>query len=88
MPTRKITFAMSSLTGKTIVFTGTLSMPRKEATSAAEAAGAKVAGSVSKSTSILVAGPGAGAKEDKARGMGVEGMSALNATTLSVTCLL
>ena len=61
-----------SLTGKTIVFTGTLTMKRADATKAAEAAGAKVGSSVTKNTSILVAGPGAGAKEDDAKAKGVE----------------
>jgi len=61
-----------SLSGKTIVFTGTLTMKRADATKAAEAAGAKVSGSVSKNTSILVAGPGAGAKEADAKAKGVE----------------
>ena len=61
-----------SLSGKTIVFTGTLSMKRADATKAAEAAGAKVGGSVTKNTHILVAGPGAGAKEEDAKAKGVE----------------
>ena len=61
-----------SLSGKTIYFTGTLSTPRAEATKSAESAGATVAGSVTKKVDILVAGPGAGAKADKAAAMGVE----------------
>lgn len=48
-----------SLVGKTVVFTGTLSMSRSEATAAAKAVGAKVAGSVSSVTDIVVAGPDA-----------------------------
>eukprot|EP01050_Picozoa_sp_SAG11_P018036 SAG11_NODE_2671_length_3110_cov_3.724012_5_plen_128_part_01 len=52
-----------SLRGKTIVFTGTLQMKRDDAKAAAEAAGAKVAGSVSKTTDILVCGAGVGAKK-------------------------
>lgn len=61
-----------SLSGKTIVFTGTLTMKRADATKAAEAAGAKVSGSVSGNTDILVAGPGAGAKEAQAKAKGVD----------------
>ena len=61
-----------SLNGKTICFTGTLSMKRTDATKAAEAAGAKVSGSVTNATSILVAGPGAGAKAAQAQAKGVE----------------
>ena len=61
-----------SLTGKTIVFTGTLTMKRADATKAAEAAGAKVGSSVTKNTNILIAGAGAGAKKDEAKAKGVE----------------
>jgi hypothetical protein len=50
------------LEGKTIVFTGALTMKRAEATAKAKAAGAKVTNSVSGSTDILIAGPGAGQK--------------------------
>ena len=61
------------LSGQTVVITGTLpTLSRTKATATVEAAGGRVTGSVSKSTTFLVAGEEAGSKLEKARSLGVE----------------
>ena len=68
--------AQGALTGKTVVITGTLSgITREEAGERLAAAGAKIAGSVSKRTDFLVVGESAGSKLDRAKALGVPAVS-------------
>src|SRR3546814_12343362 len=66
----------SPVSGLTIVFTGSLAtMTRDEAKAKAESLGAKASGSVSPKTNLVVYGPGAGAKLEKAHSLGIKTMT-------------
>ncbi len=68
----KVIAADSVLTGKNILFTGTLSKPRQEFEKMAEDAGAKLLSAVSKNLNYLVVGEKAGSKLEKAQKLGVQ----------------
>jgi DNA ligase (NAD+) len=75
-PERKVAPTGGALLGKTVVLTGTLpSLSRTQATALLEAAGAKVSGSVSKKTDLVVAGADAGSKLEKATSLGIRVIS-------------
>ena len=64
--------ASGALNGKTVVITGSLSLPRDEIKRRLEAQGAKVTGSVSKNTDLLIAGADPGGKLSRAQDLGIE----------------
>lgn len=68
---RPIAPVASGLAGKTVVITGTLSLPRAHFERVVESMGGKVSGSVSKKTDYVLAGAEAGSKLDKANALGV-----------------
>lgn len=65
----------TSLAGEVVVFTGTLAMARQEAKQLAMAAGARVTGTITGKTTILVAGENAGSKLKKAEKLGIRVVS-------------
>ena len=71
MPHSPLPVAGGAFTGKTFVFTGTLSIPREDAERRVRALGGKTTSSVSKGTDYVVIGEKAGSKADKARKLGV-----------------
>jgi hypothetical protein len=69
---KSITYMPKLLTGKVVVFTGKLTMPRAEATAMAERSGATVTSTVTKATNVVVVGADTGSKLDKALAKGIE----------------
>lgn len=81
---KKVETIDSPISGKTLVFTGTLqSMSRQEAKVRAEKLGAKVSGSVSKKTDYVIVGADAGSKAKKAQELGVKVMTEVDWIELS-----
>ena len=74
-PVEEVSGKGSSLAGETMVFTGTLEMPRQKAKELAMKAGAKVTSSITGKTTLLVAGKNAGSKLKKAEKLGVRVIS-------------
>ncbi|MGH2500474.1 MAG: BRCT domain-containing protein, partial [Candidatus Limnocylindria bacterium] len=73
LPAAPVARAAGPLAGKAVVFTGTLERRRREeAEELVRSLGGRTAGSVSAKTDLLVAGPGAGAKLEKATQLGVK----------------
>jgi DNA ligase (NAD+) len=73
MPERRAVASESPLAGKTVVLTGTLErIDRKAAEDLVRTLGGKPSGSVSAKTDLVVAGPGAGTKLEKARRLGIK----------------
>ena len=70
-PARAVASASGPFAGKSVVFTGTISIPRSEAEAMVKAQGGRPSSSVSKSTDFLVAGEDPGSKYEKARALGV-----------------
>jgi DNA ligase (NAD+) len=82
---RRVSDGESSFSGKTVVFTGTMSLPRSEAKKIVLDLGGKVSGSVSRKTDFVVAGDQAGSKLDKARDLGVTVLSETEFVAMSTS---
>jgi DNA ligase (NAD+) len=78
----KVQIVPSYFTGKTVVVTGSMTMPRDAIKSLLERCGAKISGSVSKKTDVVIFGEDAGSKLDKAITLGVETMPEATMHTL------
>ncbi len=74
-PREGVSRVEGEFSGKSFVFTGTLTMPRPQAEALAKSKGARIASSVSKKTDYVVVGEDAGSKADRARELGVKILS-------------